>query len=100
MVCAHGDTVLYPLACVNVEVDGQVFEVQAAVADKLPLAMLLGTDVPVLPKLLGENFQTAEYQKIADALVVTRAQARNSLTRRLGNVRNWNAESNQQQLQR
>ena len=74
--CAHGDTVLYPLACVNVEVDGQAFEVQAAVADKLPLAMLLGTDVPILPKLLGENFKTAEYQKIADALVVTRAQAR------------------------
>ena len=60
----------------DVEVDGQAFEVQAAVADKLPLAMLLGTDVSLLPQLLGEEFQSAPKQKIADVLVVTRAQAK------------------------
>ena len=54
--CAHGDTVLYPVAVVNIEIDGEPFEVQAAVADRLPTAMLLGTDVAHLSKLL--NYQS------------------------------------------
>ena len=39
--CAHGDTLLYPLA-----------EVEVQVADKLPMSVLLSTDVPFLGKLL------------------------------------------------
>ena len=33
--CAHGDTVLYPLADVNMEVDGLPITVEAAVSEKL-----------------------------------------------------------------
>ena len=75
--CAHGDTVLYPLAQVKIKIDGKSFEVQAAVADRLPLAMLLGTDVPILPKLLdGELLGATQPKKIVDALVITRARAK------------------------
>ena len=74
--CAHGDTVLYPLAQVEVEIEGQSFEIQAAVADRLPTAVLLGTDVPELPGLLTEELLRAE-SKIEN--VVTRARARQQL---------------------
>ena len=51
--CAHGDTVLYPLANIRIEVAGQMIQVEAAVSATLPVSVLLGTDVSQLPKLLG-----------------------------------------------
>ena len=73
--CAHGDTVLYPLALVQMVVDGRNMEVKAAVSKNLPMDVLLGTDVPDLPKLLNQESNGKE--KLADALaVVTRAQGK------------------------
>ena len=46
--CAHGDMVVYPLAEVEMELDGAKMMVQAAVSDTLPVSVLLGTDVPEL----------------------------------------------------
>ena len=73
--CAHGDVVLYPLALVQVAIDGKKMEVKAAVSETLPLDMLLGKDVPEFFDLLND----VSYQEIktGDALaVVTRAQRR------------------------
>ena len=53
--CAHGDTTFYPLAEIGVEISGRNFKVEAAVADNLPVQLLLGTDVPQLFKLLGKE---------------------------------------------
>ena len=53
--CAHGDTVLYHLAKVHMEVEGKPIEVEADVSDHLPVGVLLGTDVSQLPKLLTEQ---------------------------------------------
>ena len=50
--CAHGDVVTYPLASVKIEIDGMSLPVTAAVANKLPVSVLLGTDVPELQKLI------------------------------------------------
>ena len=50
--CAHGDTVLYPLAKISLEVEGRSIEVEAAISETLPMSVLLGTDVPELPELL------------------------------------------------
>lgn len=73
--CAHGDTVLYPLASVQVVVDGRSMEVKAAVSEKLPADVLLGTDVPELPELLNQG--SIAGGRVADAMaVVTRAQKR------------------------
>ena len=36
--CAHGDTVLYPLAEVEMVVDGIPLQVEAAVSDTLPVS--------------------------------------------------------------
>ena len=55
--CAHGDTVLCPLGLVQLEVERQAMEVTVAVADKLPMSVLLGTDIPLLSKLLSEKLQ-------------------------------------------
>ena len=77
--CAHGDTVLYPLAEVEIEVGGQSLKVEAAVSATLPMAVLLGTDVPELAELLsGGPLKCGSRQKKTDnALVVTtRAQAK------------------------
>ena len=43
--CAHGDVALYPLAEVELEVEGTRVQVQAAISDNLPVSELLGTDV-------------------------------------------------------
>lgn len=40
--------VLYPLAEMDMELEGMVLKVQAAVSDSLPVPVLLGTDVPEL----------------------------------------------------
>ena len=52
MRCAHADSVLYPMAKVNIEVNGCPISVVAAVSDTLQIDVLLGTDVPELGKLL------------------------------------------------
>lgn len=69
---AHGDTVSYPLALVQVQVEGRTLEVEAAVSSTLPMSMLLGTDVPELMTLLGSG----RGRSTEDAMVVTRAQAK------------------------
>ena len=77
--CAHGDTVLYPLAQVQVKIDGYCLEVEAAVSDTLPTSMLLGTDVPELVNLLGFTKGTDQMEKRSgnEALMTTtRAQAK------------------------
>ena len=53
--CAHGDTVLYPLAEVNISVGGLAFVVRAAPSETMPVSVLLGTDVPELGQLLHKN---------------------------------------------
>ena len=55
--CAHGDTVLHTLANDSMEIDGQAFEVEAAVSATLPVSVLLGGDVPELKLLIGDNRQ-------------------------------------------
>ena len=52
---AHGDIVLYPLALVQMVVDGRDMEVKAAVSENLPMDVLLGTNVPDLPELLNQG---------------------------------------------
>ena len=74
--CVHGDTVLYPLAEVTIEVGGVTVRVQAAVSDTLPVSVLLGTDVPELGQLLHENPRVMHTQEMQEVFVVTRAQVR------------------------
>ena len=53
--CAHGDTVLYPLAQVELQVEGKLLMVEATVSDTLPRSVLLGIDVPQLTELFGQQ---------------------------------------------
>ena len=68
--CAHGDVTSYPLADIEIILDGQPLEVRAAVSSTLPHSVLLGTDVPHLFALLADDPQPDV------ALVATRAQLR------------------------
>ena len=74
--CVHGDTVLYPLAEVEIEVSGVVIRVLAAVSDTLPVSVLLGTDVPELGLLLKQDPSGLHTTDVEEVLVVTRAQAK------------------------
>lgn len=74
--CAHGDTVLYPLAKVELQVDGIPLHIKAAISDTLPVSVLLGTDVPELGRLLRTNPHTIHSVGADEALVVTKAKAR------------------------
>uniref|UniRef100_A0A1X7V2D1 Reverse transcriptase domain-containing protein n=2 Tax=Amphimedon queenslandica TaxID=400682 RepID=A0A1X7V2D1_AMPQE len=71
------ETVLYPLTCVDISVGGKHLEVEAAVSNTLPTAVLLGTDVPELSELLREKPKTKKCEEEeCDVFVVTRASAR------------------------
>lgn len=72
--CAHGDLVLYPLADVE---HGLPIRVEAAISEKLSVAVLLGKDVPDFDDLLGiEGTSDESVEKQDKALVVvTHAQA-------------------------
>ena len=50
--CAHGNTIVYPLADVEIKIGGQN-TVQAGVSDTLPVPVLLGRDVPELLPLVS-----------------------------------------------
>jgi len=69
--CAHGDTVLYPLAQIHMEVEGRSIEVEAAVSDTLPMGVLLGTDTKELTELLVDGRNKA----VEDAFVVSTRSA-------------------------
>ena len=69
--CAHGDTVLYPLAEVEMEVDGVKIGVRAAVSEKLPVPVLLGTDVPELGNLLQQDPRAAHSEGVVETVVTT-----------------------------
>ena len=53
--CVHGDTVWYPLADVKLVVEGIPVTVEAAVADSLPVEVILGTDASRMTELLGRR---------------------------------------------
>ena len=72
--CAHGDVVTYPLARVELEVEGRALIVEAAVSDTLPQSVLLGTDIPDLSELL----KAERWGKVL--MVVTRSQARKEIS--------------------
>ena len=70
--CVHGDILVYPLAQVDMEVEGRKMIVEAGVSETLPASVLLGTDVPDLAELL----RSSGLQQGEDVMVVTtRAQA-------------------------
>ena len=72
VLCAHGNTALYPLARVTINVEGIEMEVEAAVSDSLPVSVLLGTDTAQLGQLLRSNPRTVRSSGFEQALVTTR----------------------------
>ena len=56
--CAHGDAIAYPLATIELEIQGKPVLVDAAVSDTRPQSSLVGTDVPGLLEMLytGEQY--------------------------------------------
>ena len=72
--CAHGDVVTYPLAAVKITVGGKEIIVHAAVAKSLPVAALLGWDVPELIGFVKPNPDAEPSDTIEALAVVTRQQ--------------------------
>ena len=76
--CAHGNTVCYPLAEVELLVGGRRIAVEAGISKTLPASVLLGTDVPqMMDLLMVKDAPVQPNAKEDEALAVTtRAQAR------------------------
>ena len=72
---------LYPLAKVNMEIDGIVIEVEAAVSGTLPVSVLLGGNVPQLKQLISSSTGSNTLQLGSDdaMVVITREQSRKQL---------------------
>ena len=78
--CVHGDTVLYPLANIQMEVEGVPIQVEAAVSEDLPVSVLLGTDVAQFSQLIkGKRYVSGSHFQADVMLVTTRAMARRQL---------------------
>ena len=77
--CAHGDTVLYPLASLQLQVEGLPLQIKAAVSDTLPVAVLLGTDVPELVQLVSTGLGAQSETQEDVMVVMTRAHAKQQL---------------------
>ena len=76
VLCAHGDTAVYPLARVTIDVEGFKMEVKAAVSESLPVSTLLGTDAEQLGQLLQSNPLAVHTSGLEQALVSTGTQLR------------------------
>ena len=74
--CGHGDTMVYPLAQVEIVVEGARYVVEAAVAEKLPVSVLLGRDVPELVSLRGGQGSDTPASRTEAMAVLTQAQRR------------------------
>ena len=85
--CAHGDTVLYPLAKIALEVEGQKMVVEAGVSNSLPMSVLLGTDNPELLGILCEMDQGLKGDKAY--AVTTRAEHQKQKDQEKMRVRKW-----------
>ena len=75
--CAHGDTILYPVAQLELQVDGIPVCVKAAVSESLPVQVLLGTDVPELNQLLRDSIMSKQDDNCM--MVVTHTKAMRQL---------------------
>ena len=79
--CAHGNTVVYPLTEVAVEIGSRQLVVTAGVSRTLPVPMLLGREVPDMMQLLEEEDASPpepQGPEPEDVLAVTtRGQKRN-----------------------
>lgn len=65
--------IVYPLADVEMEVGGVSVGVRAAISERLPVSVLLVTDIPELGRLLCTD---SSPDGVREALIVTRAKAR------------------------
>ena len=74
ILCAHGDSVCCPLANVGMEVDGQRISVEAAVSERLPVAVLLGRDIPEFDQLLGSVDASSGSMDVQEEAVVVRTR--------------------------
>ena len=81
--CAHGDAIAYPLAAIELEIQGKSVLVNAAVSDTLPQSVLVGTDIPGMLEMLQTRNGTEEEKAkpLEKALVVmTRSRTRGQPT--------------------
>ena len=70
--CAYGDAIAYPLATIELEVQGKLVLVNTAVSDTLPQSVLVGTEIPGLLEMLQTRSSTEEEKEepLENALVV------------------------------
>lgn len=53
--CVHGDKRPYPTARIYLEVQGQTYFLEVGVVRRLSHPLLLGQDIPLLPRLLWDS---------------------------------------------
>ena len=74
--CAHGDAIAYPLAEVQLQIQGKSMLVKAAVSDILPQSALVGTDVPGMLEMLQGAAELEEHPIESALVVMTRSRTR------------------------
>ena len=74
--CAHGDAIAYPLAAIELKIQGKSVFVNAAVSDTFPQSVLVGTDVPGLLEMLQTRSSTEEKEEPLEKALVVMTKSR------------------------
>uniref|UniRef100_A0A3Q1F2Z4 Gypsy retrotransposon integrase-like protein 1 n=2 Tax=Acanthochromis polyacanthus TaxID=80966 RepID=A0A3Q1F2Z4_9TELE len=74
--CVHGDSVDYPLANVNITVEGQQYLLSVGVMSKLPYQVVLGWDLPILRELISKGEEKDICVPCGAMMAVTRSRHR------------------------
>ena len=74
--CAHGDAIAYPLAAMELEVQGKSVMVNAALPGTLPQSILVGTDIPGLLEILQTSSIEEEKEEPLEKAMVVMTKSR------------------------
>lgn len=110
--CIHGDMHVYPMADIYLTVGGHTFFMSVALVSKLPYAVILGNDVPIIADLIhqaelyphkvqvvthAENFAS---QEVSDSLLVQAIESQFELKSVRHNMVTTRAQSAQNTLRK
>lgn len=75
--CIHGDMVEYPIAEVDIQVEGQNYLLSVGVFPHLPYQVVLGSDLPIVAELITkQSSETRASCASSSLLAVTRSKSR------------------------
>uniref|UniRef100_A0A669EG75 Gypsy retrotransposon integrase-like protein 1 n=1 Tax=Oreochromis niloticus TaxID=8128 RepID=A0A669EG75_ORENI len=82
--CVHGNDVDYPIANINIQIDGKLYLLSVGVMSKLPYQVVLGRDLPILRDLIARGEEINPSVTAESMVAVTRSKHKHHADEGLG----------------